>query len=217
MSPDSALRLASVVQNVLIVGIVFYSIILHEISHAKVADWLGDDTARRMKRLSLNPLKHIDPIGTVLLPLVLFITMRVIFGYAKPVPLNPYNFRNVKRDIGLSALAGPVTNILIAVLFAVIFHLTKSTLLLPKVCVWVVYLNLLLAFFNMIPVPPLDGSKVLGIFLSDQAYMRWTAQGQIGMYAIFGVLIISQFLGISIIGSIVQPPIMFLMRLLGIF
>ncbi len=217
MSPDFALRMASVVQNVLIVGIVFYSIILHEISHAQVADWLGDDTARRMRRLSLNPLKHIDPIGTVLIPLVLYFTVGFIFGYAKPVPLNPYNFRNMKRDIGLSALAGPLTNILIAVLFALIFHLTKSTILLPKVCIWVIYMNLLLAVFNMIPVPPLDGSKVLGIFLSDNAYMRWTAQGQIGMYAIFGVLIMSQLLGLNIIGSIVQPPILLLMKLFGIF
>lgn len=217
MSPDLALRMASVVQNVLIVVIVFYSIILHEISHAQVADWLGDDTARRMRRLSLNPLKHIDPIGTILIPLILYLTAGFIFGYAKPVPLNPYNFRNMKRDIGLSALAGPITNILIAVLFAVIFHLTSTMILLPKVCFLVVYMNLLLAFFNLIPVPPLDGSKVLGIFLSDSAYMRWTAQGQIGMYAILGVLLISQFMNLNIIGSIVNPPILLIMRLLGLY
>ncbi len=201
--------------DAIVIILVFYSIILHEISHALVSYWLGDDTAKRMGRLSLNPLKHIDWFGTVLLPIIMFLTVKVIYGYAKPVPLNPYNYRNLKRDTGLSALAGPVTNILIALLFALIFHLNSGGVVIPQICFMVVFFNLLLAFFNLIPVPPLDGSKVLGIFLSDDAYYRWTAQERKGMIFLFGLIMISSLLGLNIIGRLIIPPITFVMGLLG--
>ncbi len=196
--------------------VVFYSIIIHELSHAVVSNWLGDDTAKRAGRISLNPLKHIDWFGTVLLPLLMYFTAGVIWGYAKPVPLNPYNYKNIKQGIGLSALAGPLSNILIAIVFALVYQLSSSGELLPYISANVVFFNLLLAFFNLIPIPPLDGSKVLGMLLPDDAYWRWMAHERMGMYVIFGVLIISRLMNLNILGKIIMPPIMLGMKLLGV-
>lgn len=200
--------------NAAIIAIVFYSIIIHEISHAYAAYALGDDSAKRAGRLSLNPLKHIDIFGTVILPLILYFSAGFIYGYAKPVPFNPYNFRDYKRDSGLTALAGPVSNILIAILMAIIFHL--STPIVQHVLYYVIFLNLLLAFFNLIPFPPLDGSKVLGMVLTDEAYFKWTAQERKGMIYLFAVIIISNLLGLNLISQIVLPPVQFVMKLLGL-
>ncbi|MBP7206117.1 MAG: site-2 protease family protein [Candidatus Cloacimonetes bacterium] len=200
----------------IIILVVFYSIIIHELSHAVVSYWLGDDTAKRAGRLSLNPFKHIDWFGTVILPLIMYFTARVIWGYAKPVPLNPYNYRNMKQGVGLSALAGPVSNILIAIVFAIIYHLGSGGQILPYISSSVVFFNLLLAFFNLIPIPPLDGSKVLGMVLSDDAYWRWMAYERAGMYVIFGVLIVSRLMGLNIISRLILPPIMLGMNLLGV-
>lgn len=202
--------------NAVVIGIVFFSIIIHEVSHAWVANWLGDDTAKRQNRLSLNPLKHVDPFGTVILPILLYLTAGFVFGYAKPVPINPYNFRDFKRDSGLVALAGPVSNILIAVLFALVYHLSPEMILIKSLAFTVILMNLLLAFFNLIPVPPLDGSKVLGMFLGDQAYYKWTMQERKGMMILVAILIGSQILGINIVGRLVVPIVYWFMRLMGI-
>jgi Zn-dependent protease len=202
--------------NAAIVGLVFYSIIIHEFSHAFTSFMLGDDSAKRAGRLTLNPVKHIDWFGTVLLPLFLYFTAHFIYGYAKPVPFNPYNFKNLKRDSGLTALAGPLSNILIACGFAVVYHLSAFSGLIQYVCSYVVILNLLLAFFNLIPIPPLDGSKVLGMVLTDDAYYKWTMQERKGMMYLFAFIIISNLLGLNLIGKIIMPPVMFGMQLLGI-
>ncbi len=202
--------------NAIIVGIVFYSIILHEISHAMVSHWLGDDTAKRYGRLSLNPLVHIDWFGTVILPLLLYFTAGFIYGYARPVPLNPYNFSDYKRDVGLSALAGPICNILIAFAFAAIYHIFASNIVVQYICTYVVFLNLLLAFFNFLPFPPLDGSKVLGMFLPDELYYKWTMQEKKGMMVLFGVIIISNLMGWNLIGRLILPPVQYVMTLLGL-
>lgn len=196
---------------------VFYSIILHEISHALVSHWLGDDTAKRLGRLSLNPLKHIDWFGTVLLPLLLIVTRAgIIFGYAKPVPLNPYNYKNYKRDTGLSALGGPLTNILIAIVFALLYHMFPNAVILPEFCVVMAYMNLFLAFLNLIPIPPLDGSKILGMILPDEAYYRWTAQERNGMIFLFILIGASYFLRVNFIFDVVSLPVRFVMNLLGL-
>lgn len=199
-----------------ILVVVFYSIIIHEVSHALVASWLGDDTAQRQGRLSLNPLKHIDIFGTIVLPLLLYFSAGFIFGYAKPVPINPYNFRDYKRDSGLTALAGPISNICIAILFTLVYHLGSGVILVPQMALMVVYLNLLLAFFNLIPVPPLDGSKVLGIFLSDRAYYQWTLQEKKGMIILVGVILISNLFGLNLIGRLVMPVVSSIMHILGL-
>ena len=202
--------------NAAIIVIVFYSIIIHEFSHAFAAYLLGDDSAKRAGRLSLNPMKHIDWFGTVILPLFLYFTAGFIYGYAKPVPFNPYNFKNLKRDSGFTALAGPASNILIAILFALVYHLVGFIPVVKMVAFYVIFLNLLLAFFNLIPFPPLDGSKVLGMFLTDDAYYKWTMQERKGMMFLFAIIIISNLLGLNLIGKIVLPPVQFVMALLGV-
>ncbi|MDD2210314.1 MAG: site-2 protease family protein [Candidatus Cloacimonetes bacterium] len=210
------MNIYSLISNIAIIVMVFYSIIIHEVSHAFAAFALGDDSAQRAGRLSFNPKKHIDPFGTVILPLILYFSAGFIYGYAKPVPFNPYNFRNLKRDSGLTALAGPVSNILIAIVLSVIFHISAPIPVLQHIFWYVIFLNLLLAFFNLIPVPPLDGSKVLGMFLTDQAYFKWTAQERKGMIYLFAVIIISNLLGLNLISKIVLPPVKLVMRLLGL-
>ncbi len=209
-------QLIKTFSTVCIVGMVIYSIIIHEVSHAFAAYALGDDSAKRAGRLSFNPKKHIDIFGTIILPLLLWFSAGFIFGYAKPVPFNPYNFKNLKRDSGLTALAGPASNVLIAIVLSVLFHLLSPFFLVQYILRYVIFLNLLLAFFNLIPVPPLDGSKVLGMFLTDEAYFKWTAQERKGMIYLFAIIIITNLLGINLIGKFILPPVAFVMRLLGV-
>lgn len=199
-----------------VIAVIFYSIIIHEISHGLTAYWLGDDTAKRRGRLSLNPLKHIDWFGTVILPLIFYFTAGFVFGYAKPVPINPYNFKDYKKDTGLTAIAGPLSNILIAILFALVFHLSGSTSIVAAVSIPIIQINLFLALLNMIPIPPLDGSKVLGIFLSDEAYFKYTAQERTGLIVFFALLLISNMFHLDIFGRFIGPIMSFLSGLLGI-
>jgi Zn-dependent protease len=199
-----------------IIAVVFYSIILHEISHGLAASWLGDDTAKRRGRLSLNPLAHIDWFGTVILPLILYFSAGFVFGYAKPVPINPYNFQNYKRDTGLTAAAGPLCNILIALLFAVAYHLTGSQSIIGFLSVQIIQINLFLAVFNLIPIPPLDGSKVLGVILSDEAYYRYTMQERTGMIVFLALILLSNLFHLDIFGRFISPVIYALMGLLGV-
>ncbi|MEK7650734.1 MAG: site-2 protease family protein [Patescibacteria group bacterium] len=147
---------------VFLILILVISVVLHEVAHGYVADLLGDPTARLAGRLTLNPLKHIDPIGSLLVPFVLWLLPGgFIFGWAKPVPYNPYNLRAGKWGPALVALAGPGVNLLIAI----IFGLLARAALLPASAVSLVasliLLNIMLAVFNLLPIAPLDGSKVL--------------------------------------------------------
>ncbi len=147
--------------------VVVPAIVLHECAHAWSADKLGDRTARNMGRLTLNPLKHIDPFGTVLVPLMLYLPYAlgwtrspIIFGFAKPVPFDPNNLRHPRRDIMLVRLAGPLMNVMIAFVFAKALVFVHNPLG-QEVFATAVLLNLGLAVFNMVPVPPLDGSGIL--------------------------------------------------------
>lgn len=148
--------------------ILAFSITIHEASHALMADRLGDPTARYQGRISLNPLDHVDPIGTVILPIVLIIAGLPAFGWAKPTPFNPWNLSNPKRDAALISLAGPVSNLVLAAVGALLYRATGFDLLIA-----VVELNLVLAVFNLIPIHPLDGFKVLGGFLPRSIYLQW--------------------------------------------
>src|SRR3989344_4207130 len=140
--------------------VLIVSIILHEVSHGYMANWLGDPTARLAGRLTLNPLSHIDPVGSILLPAILVITHSpLLIGYAKPVPYNPYNLPG-KYDEVLVAGAGPAVNIFLALLFSLLIRVVGESPM-TELFVLIVYINLLLALFNLIPLPPLDGSKVL--------------------------------------------------------
>ncbi len=144
--------------------VLILSVILHEVAHGYMADFLGDPTARLQGRLTLNPLPHIDPVGSILLPaLLVFTHSPILIGYAKPVPYNPYNLPG-KYDEGLVAFAGPGTNIVLALIFglAIRFGVAAMSPTLLAAFAVITYVNLALALFNLIPLPPLDGSKVLG-------------------------------------------------------
>ncbi len=153
----------------ILILILFVSITFHEYAHGWMASKLGDPTPKQAGRLSLNPLVHIDPFGTIILPiLLLVITSRLggqpfAIGYAKPIPINPYHFRNPKRDTALVGLAGPSMNILIAVLLSLLVRMEFPYF--TSAIVLGVMINLILAIFNLIPIPPMDGSRVFASFL----------------------------------------------------
>ena len=147
--------------------IIIGSIIAHEISHGYVAYWLGDDTAKMSGRLSLNPIKHLDPIGSFLVPLLLIISgSGLFFGWAKPVPINSNNFQDPQFDEIKVALAGPLMNLLLAAIAALAYRLLiHSTSAGLDILSAIVQINLVLMLFNLVPIPPLDGSRLLGLFL----------------------------------------------------
>lgn len=152
--------------------IFIYSIILHEISHGLMAERLGDPTARLSGRLKLNPLSHIDPWMSILFPLLLIMSgSPIIFGSAKPVPIDPYNLRNPRKDMGLIGLAGPATNLLIAIGLSLIARLTYFLFpysFLMEILKYGCQINIILAVFNLIPLPPLDGGRIAVAFLPEK-------------------------------------------------
>jgi Zn-dependent protease len=144
---------------ILVIGLL-YSIVLHELAHGYVAEKLGDYTPRYAGRLTLNPLAHLDPIGSFLVPLLTYLVGGFLIGWAKPVPINPYNFEKPDRDMALVAIAGPLTNIVIALILASFYKVFYFNGILLEPLLPLIRLNLLLAVFNLIPIPPLDGSRV---------------------------------------------------------
>ncbi|MBI2507206.1 MAG: site-2 protease family protein [Candidatus Niyogibacteria bacterium] len=142
--------------------ILIMSVVVHEVSHGYVAYSLGDPTAKHEGRLTLNPLKHLDPFGSVLLPVITYLLGGFIFGWAKPVPYNPYNLKNQRWGSALVAAAGPGSNIAVALVFGLIlrFAFWPASPAFTQALSLIVFINLLLAFFNLIPIPPLDGSKI---------------------------------------------------------
>lgn len=173
--------------------IIIFSAILHEISHGLVAERLGDPTARLLGRLTLNPRPHIDPWMSILLPLILILSgSPIIFGAAKPVPVDPFNLRDGKKDMALVSLAGPLMNFLIAAVFALVIKLLVpilGTSILLVILYKIVQLNLLLGIFNLLPIPPLDGSKVFATILPDNTARSYLSLGSMGMFIIFFLLL----------------------------
>lgn len=172
---SSAITIESVTIFALQLLVLFFSIILHEISHGYAALLCGDPTAKEQGRLTLNPLAHVDPFGTILLPIILLFASGggLAFGYAKPVPINPLRFRNQSRDLLITGAAGPATNIMLAILGGIFFRVVVLTgLVTSPVMIQTIYylviVNLVLAFFNLIPIPPLDGSRIVQRFLTKR-------------------------------------------------
>jgi len=171
------------------------SVVVHEVAHGYTAEFLGDPTARLEGRLTLNPIKHLDPVGSILVPIITFFSGGVIFGWAKPVPFNPYNLKNRKWGEALVALAGPASNLAIALLFSLIIRYGVGFGFIPQsfaeISVLIIITNISLAVFNLIPIPPLDGSKILFslIPLRYEHVHRW-----IERYSLVLVLLLLFFL-----------------------
>ncbi len=193
-----------------------FAITVHEVAHGWVASKLGDPTARMLGRLTLNPVKHIDPIGTLLVPGILLLLGGFIFGWAKPVPVDWRNLRNPRRDMALVAAAGPGANLAMAIGWTLI---AKLGLLLAPVSPWAslplilmgkvgIYLNLILMVLNLLPLPPLDGGRVLVGLLPPRAAASVARIEPYGFYILLALL----FLGV--LGRIIGPPIFVLERLL---
>ena len=154
---------------IFLIVILLFSIIIHEVAHGSMANYLGDDTAKLMGRLTLNPIKHLDPVGSIMVPLFLIIIHSpILIGWAKPVPVNPNNFRDRKYGDAKVALAGPAANFAIALVFGLIIRFFPGFVQTSGIYAmfsYIVMINLLLAIFNLIPIPPLDGSHILFTFL----------------------------------------------------
>jgi Zn-dependent protease len=188
--------------------ILLFSLSVHEAAHAWTADRLGDPTARRLGRITLNPLAHIDWIGTVLFPLIALISHVPLLGWAKPVPVDPRNFRAPRRDFGLVAVAGPVSNLILAVIGAIVFRVlyvsfeNGGSATLQQTAAWFAQgalLNITLAVFNLIPVPPLDGGNVA------MGLLPVTAAQAVAQLRPYGFLILYALMLTGVLGRVIFP------------
>ena len=213
MFPD----IARAIQEIALLLVpVLMGVTFHEVAHGYVANWLGDPTPKMAGRLTFNPIKHLDAIGALA-----FLLTRMI-GWAKPVPINPRYFRDPARGMMLVALAGPVMNVLLAIGFALVIRLVEYAAMgvmpgstayrilepLLYICAAGVQVNLALAFFNMLPIPPLDGSNVLAAFLSPQLADRYMALGRWGFF----VLLLLAVTGI--LGRLILPFVSYFTHML---
>lgn len=216
-----------IIEHLYILPILLFSVIVHEISHGYMALRLGDPTAKMMGRLTFNPIPHIDPIGSILVPLFsLLMAGQIFIAWAKPVPVNPMNFSNFKRDDILVSVVGPFSNIAMALVCSIAFILvhtltplivqadiellTEMWGFLTKMFLGGVYLNVILAVFNMLPIPPLDGSHVVASLLPDNISEQYRNIGFFGIFIIILLMRVDVFRSIffGIIETIVFPFIM---------
>lgn len=196
-SPTSFLLLAAAI---------VISLCVHEFSHAFVAYKLGDPTAKLMGRMTLNPKAHLDPLGTIFL-------LIAGFGWGKPVPFNPLNLKNPKRDSALISLAGPTSNFILAFLLSLplkLLHLSTQVGI-GEIFVVILILNLMLGFFNLIPLGPLDGNKVVAGFLPMKLMIQWNEMQRFGMYILLFLVITNST------GKILVPLVDMAMKILGVY
>ena len=192
---------------------IIFAVTVHEVAHGYVACLLGDKTAKILGRLTLNPIKHIDPIGTIILPAVLLLlNTGIILGWAKPVPINPYNFANYRRDSALVALAGPMANLLMVIAWASIAKISSLLLIGGLLEVQAIYLmgmagvsiNLMLMVLNLLPIPPLDGSHIVASLLPPRIATHYNNVSS------FGFIILIFLIYFGVINFIASPIISFL-------
>lgn len=175
--------------------ILLFSVIIHELAHGYAAFSMGDPTAKYEGRLTLNPLKHLDPFGSIILPLLLYISgSPILFGWAKPVPVNPYNFRDKKWGELKVSVAGPLSNITLAIVFGLILRFLPNSIFLenPGILIaltYIITINLWLAIFNLIPIPPLDGSWILFSFLPERFFYIKNFLRQYGIIILFFLIL----------------------------
>lgn len=196
-------------------AVVLFAISVHESAHAWMADKFGDPTARLMGRVTLNPVAHIDLIGTIIFPILLAVMGAPVFGWAKPVMVNPLNFRNRRRDGMLVSAAGPISNLLVAAAAIFVFLALKNTRLLSSVplftiLIFLIIINIYLAIFNLIPIPPLDGSGILEGMLKGEAL---AAYERIKPY---GFLILLLIIYLHVLDFIAAPVFRLVTSILGI-
>jgi len=201
---------------ILLIGIACFAltIIIHEVAHGWMADRLGDPTARLLGRLTLNPIPHIDLYGTILLPIFLIlIHSPFLFGWAKPVPFDPYNLKDPKKDSALISLAGPAANLIIATLLAIIYRFVPNQVFSGLIS-QIIQFNVALAVFNLIPIHPLDGGKILvGILPNKEAREFDIFMNQFGIILLI-FIIFPIFGGVSIISYFLYPVISLILNLL---
>ena len=193
----------------LLLPVLLFSVIIHECAHGLVAEWWGDPTARMLGRLTLNPLPHIDLVGSILVPGLLLLTgSGILFGWAKPVPVTPENFRNRRMGDITVSLAGPASNVLLALALAVFLGVLTAVAGAERVpdgvvtlCRYGILLNFVLAVFNLIPIPPLDGSHVVANLLPGPLAYAYLSLGQIGLL----VLLMLLFLAPGILSFVFAP------------
>lgn len=192
---------------VAIVGLLVFSLGVHEAAHAQTALWCGDPTARDLGRITLDPRAHIDPMMSIVMPFLLYISTGFAFGGAKPVPVNFARLRKPMRDMALVAIAGPLSNILLAVFFATIYVILRkngvysSNQAMSVILEATVNLNILLAIFNLVPIPPLDGSRVMAWLLPESLRKPYARLEVFGLFIVFGLIVfVPQFFSLLLQG-----------------
>lgn len=197
-----------------ILVVILFSMTLHEAMHGFMAYWLGDDTARLEGRLTLNPIKHIDPFLTILLPLMLAFVGAPVFGGAKPVPFNPARLRYDEWGAALVAIAGPLTNFVLAFLFFTVYVATgmESEGLVGQFLTVGMFVNLGFFIFNMLPIPPLDGSRVIYALAPDFVRRGMEAIEQFGLIFIFAIVLLAS----SALGQLIQAAMVAIIRFFGL-
>ena len=189
------------------IAVLIMSVVIHEVSHGYAASYLGDQTARYQGRLTLNPLKHLDFVGSFLVPSLSYFLGGFIFGWAKPVPYNPYNLRPGRWSEAAVAVAGPTSNILLALIFGILLRMgVSSDPAFIQITSLIVFINILLAIFNLMPIPPLDGSKLLFAIFPDKLFQIR------GFFEKYGLMLVLFF--IFFLWQFIFPVIAVLFRLI---